>query len=267
VKREVLYNILTECGITIKLVKLIKMCLNETYSKVRIGLIVFLSNMVKNKEMLYHHCFSTLHYYANRNDQENLLALKLNGTYQLLAYSHNQNLIQEEIMKRFNSDNACYHSFEMFLSSRMLSKNEMVRIYKTVTLPLVLYGCEAWSLTLREVHELRGIDNRLLRRIVGPKRDGVTRGWRKLVGKPEEKRSLGRPRRRCIDKIKLDLLAKEWDGLDWIGLTQDRKKWRALVNSVMNLRGSIKCWETTEWLHNLWPLEWHSAPDNQSFST
>jgi hypothetical protein len=81
-----------------------------------------------------------------------------------------------------------------------------------------------------------------------------------LVGKPEGRRPLRRPRRRWIDNIKMDLLEIRLSVVDWIGLTQDRYKWRALVNAVMNLSGSIKCWGTTEWLHNLWPLEWYSAP-------
>jgi hypothetical protein len=66
------------------------------------------------------------------------------------------------------------------LSSRLLSKNVKVRIYKTIILPVVLYGCETWALTLREEHKLRVFENRVLRRIFGPKRDGVTGGWRKL---------------------------------------------------------------------------------------
>jgi hypothetical protein len=60
--------------------------------------------------------------------------------------------------------------------------------------------------------------------------------YRLLVGKPEGKRPLGRPRRRWIDNIKMGLLEIEVSVVDWIGLTQDRYKWRALVNSVMNLR-------------------------------
>jgi hypothetical protein len=56
------------------------------------------------------------------------------------------------------------------------------------------------------------------------------------VGKPEGKRPLGRPKRRWVDNIKADLLEIGWGGVDWIGLTQDRDKWRALVNAVMNLR-------------------------------
>jgi hypothetical protein len=58
----------------------------------------------------------------------------------------------------------------------------------------------------------------------------------------------------------MDLLEIGLSVVDWIGLAQDRYRWRALVNAVMNLRGSIKCWESTEWLHNLWPLEWYSEP-------
>jgi hypothetical protein len=62
----------------------------------------------------------------------------------------NPNLIQEEIKRRLNSGNACYHSVQNLLSSRLLSRNLKIRIYKTVILPVVLYGCETWSLTLRE---------------------------------------------------------------------------------------------------------------------
>jgi hypothetical protein len=76
--------------------------------------------------------------------------------------------------------NACYLSVQNLLSSRLLSKNITIRIYKTIILPVVLYGCEIWSLTLREEHRLRVFENRVLRRIFGPKRDEVTGGWRKL---------------------------------------------------------------------------------------
>ena len=66
------------------------------------------------------------------------------------------------------------------LSSSLLSKNLKIKIYRTIILPVVLYGCETWSLTLREEHRLRVFENRVLRRIFGPKRDGVTGEWRKL---------------------------------------------------------------------------------------
>jgi hypothetical protein len=92
----------------------------------------------------------------------------------------NQNLIQEEIKRGSNSGNAFYHSVQKLLSSRLLSKNVNVRIYETVILPVVLYGCETLSLTLREKHGLRMFENRVLRRIFGPKWDEVTGGWGKL---------------------------------------------------------------------------------------
>jgi hypothetical protein len=66
------------------------------------------------------------------------------------------------------------------LSSHLLSRNVKVKIYKTIILPVVLYGCEIWSLALREEHRLRVFKNRVLRRIFGPKRDEVTGEWRKL---------------------------------------------------------------------------------------
>jgi hypothetical protein len=59
--------------------------------------------------------------------------------------------------------------------------------------------------------------------------------YRLLVGKPERKKPLGRPRRRWIDSIKMDLLEMGLSVVEWIGLAQDRYRWRALVNSVMNL--------------------------------
>jgi hypothetical protein len=146
--------------------------------------------------------------------------------------------MQEEIKSRLNLGNACYHSVQSLLSSRLLSRNIKVNIHKTTILPVVLYGCETWSLTLREENRLRVFENRVLRRISGPKRDEVTGEWRELhneelhilysspniirqiksrrtrwaghvarmgeernvyralMGKPEAKRPLGRPRRR-----------------------------------------------------------------------
>jgi hypothetical protein len=160
----------------------------------------------------------------------------------------------------------------------MVSRNVKIKIHKTIILPVVLYGCETWSLTLREEQRLRVFENRVLRRIFGPKRYEVTGGWRKLhneelhglysspsvvrminarrmrwaghvecmgevrgahnilVGKPEGRRPLGRPRHRWEDNIKIDLGEIGFGNVDWIHLTQDRDRWRALVNTVMNLR-------------------------------
>jgi hypothetical protein len=86
----------------------------------------------------------------------------------------NQNSIQEEVKSRLKSGNACYYSVQNLLSFRLLSKNLKIRIYRTIILPVVLYGCETWSLTLREERRLRVFENRVLRTIFGLKRDDGT---------------------------------------------------------------------------------------------
>jgi hypothetical protein len=133
------------------------------------------------------------------------------------------------------------------------------------------------TLALREEHRLRAFENRVLRRLFGPKRDEVTEGQRKLhneelhdlysspsiirimksrrmrwvgyvvrigekrnayrllAGKPERKTPLGRPRRKRVDNIRMNLLEFGWGDVDRIGLAQDTNKWRAIVNSVLNL--------------------------------
>jgi hypothetical protein len=131
---------------------------------------------------------------------------------------------------------------------------------------------------LREERRLRVFENKVLRRIFGPRRDDVTREWRRLhneelndlysspnivrviksrrmrlaghvarmgeergvyrvfVGKPDGKRQLRRPRRRWVDNIRMDLQEVGCGYIDWIGLAQDRDRWRTFVSAVMNLR-------------------------------
>jgi hypothetical protein len=71
----------------------------------------------------------------------------------------NQNDIHDEIKSRLNSGNSCYHSFQDLMFSRLISENLKIKIYRTVILPFVLYGCETWSLILREEHRLRVSEN------------------------------------------------------------------------------------------------------------
>jgi hypothetical protein len=87
-------------------------------------------------------------------------------------------LIQEEIKRRLNSDNASYHSVHNLLSTRLLSNSIQIRTRKTIILPVVVYGCETLSLTLSEDHRLRMFENRVPGRIFGP--NGGEVSWRKL---------------------------------------------------------------------------------------
>jgi hypothetical protein len=88
--------------------------------------------------------------------------------------------MHEEINSRLNWGNACCRSVHSLLSSRCCLGNLKVKIHRTIILPVVLYGCETWSLTLREEHRLRVFGTRVLRGIFGPTRDEVTGEWRKL---------------------------------------------------------------------------------------
>jgi hypothetical protein len=91
-----------------------------------------------------------------------------------------QKWMHAEFNSRLNSGNACYHSVQSLLSSCLLSRNLKVTIYNTIILPVVLYSCETWPLTLREEHRLRVFENRVLRRTFGPNRDEVMGEWKKL---------------------------------------------------------------------------------------
>jgi hypothetical protein len=219
VRREVLYNILMEFGVPKKLVRLTKICLTETYSRVRVGKnlsdIFPIRNGLKQGDALSPLLFNFALEYDIRRVKVNQDGLKLNGTHQLLAYvddvnilggsAHtvkenaealvvatkeielevnadktkymimsrdqnagrsysmkidtsyiesveefkylgtkltNKNSIQEEIKSRLKLGNACYYSVQNLLSSSLLSKKLKIKIYRTIILPVVLYGCE-----------------------------------------------------------------------------------------------------------------------------
>jgi hypothetical protein len=95
----------------------------------------------------------------------------------------NQNSIHEEIKSRLKSENTWYHLVQKHLPSSLLSNNIKIKIYRTAILPAVLYGCEAWSPTLRKEHRLRVFKSRVLRKMFGPKTDRVTEVWRRLHSK------------------------------------------------------------------------------------
>jgi hypothetical protein len=229
-----------------KLVRLIKMCLDETYSKVRIGKHLsdsfLIYNGLKQGDALSPLFFNFALEYTIRKVQENQVGLKLNGTHQLLDYADDVNLLGDDIDTK-----------------------------KKITETLIGASKEVGL-------EINVFENRVLRRIFGPKRDEVTGEWRKLhgeelrdlysspsiiriikwrrlrwagdvarmgekrssyrllVGKREVKRPLGRPRRRWVDNIRMDLGEVGSGDVDWIGLAQDMKRWKTLVNSVLNLR-------------------------------
>ena len=182
----------------------------------------------------------------------------------------NQNSIQEETENRLKS-------VPNSSSSSLLSKNIKIKKYRNTILPVILYGYETWSLTLREECRLWVLENRVLRRLFGPKRDEVTGKWRKLnneelndlysssniiwLTKLKRMRWAGhvalwgrgevptgflwenlRERDQWGDpdadgRIILRWIFRQWDReyMDWTDLAQDRDRWRALVNMVMNL--------------------------------
>ena len=188
------------------------------------------------------------------------------------------NEIREELKRRINLGNACFYSVKKLLGSRILSRRLKIRIYRTIILPVVLYGSEAWSLTLQDEKRFRAFENKVLRKIIGAKRDEETGEWRKLhnaelhqlynspdiinviksrrlrwaghaarmdenriaykvlIGKPDGKRPLGRPRRRWEENIRMDLNEMGYEGHKWRDLAQGREQWRDLVFAAMSFR-------------------------------
>jgi len=258
VSMEVLCNILIEFGIPMKVVRLIKMCLNETYNRARVGEnlseIFSVRDGLNNGDALKPLLFNFTLEYSIRRLQVNQDGLKLNGAPQLLVYvdnvnmlggsvhtmkknaealivasketglevnadktkymvmsgdqstgqSHNmktdnrflesveefkylgrtltnQNSIQEEMTSRLNSGNAYYRSVQNLLSSSLLSKNLKIKNKQNYNSDcFFLYGCETWSLTLKEERKMKAFENRMLRRIFGRRRDEVIGEWKKL---------------------------------------------------------------------------------------
>jgi len=82
-------------------------------------------------------------------------------------------ITEEESKSRVKSGNICYHTVQNILSSSWLSKGINIKTYRIIILPVVLYGYESWSLILREERNMRVLENRVLRKIFGPKRDEV----------------------------------------------------------------------------------------------
>jgi len=137
--------------------------------------------------MLYRNCFSTFNIeYAIRGIQVNQEGLKLNGTHQHKVYADDNNImggsiyfkylertvtnqtsIQEEIKSKMKSENVCCHLLQNLLSFSLFSRNIKIRIYRTMILPVVLYGCENWSLTLREEVWLRTFQNTVHKKYLG----------------------------------------------------------------------------------------------------
>jgi hypothetical protein len=207
--------------------------------------------------------------YAIRKVQENQVGMILNGIHHLLAYADEVYLLRDNI-QTINKNTKT-------LNVRKEVGPE-INAEKTKYMLLSHYQDAGQNWNIRREHRLRVFGNRVLRRMFEPRRDKVTRGWRKLhkeelndlysspsiikiikskrmgwaghvaqmgekenvyrllVGKPEEKRPLGRWKPRWVDYIKMDLGEVGWGGEDWIGLAQDRDKLRVLVNVVTNIQ-------------------------------
>ena len=257
IKREKLYNILIQFGIPKKLVQLVRMCLSDPISRVRVGnnmsdsfeirsglkqgdalspllfnfaleyailkikedkkglalnglnqLFVYADDvdligddidaLQSNSEVLVEACDEiglqvnvekTKYMITSRNTEDegnrhitikNEIIEKVNKFKYLGAYVTSKNEVTEEIKSRLASGNACFYSVQKLLTSRLISRKLKLKIYRTVILPVILYGCESWSTTLADEHKLRVFENKVLRKIYGPKRDEMTGEWRRL---------------------------------------------------------------------------------------
>ncbi|PSN49740.1 hypothetical protein C0J52_08482 [Blattella germanica] len=266
IKREKLYSILMNFGIPKKLVSLIGMCLNGTKSRVRVGKqvsdIFEIHNGLKQGDALSPLLFNFVLEHAIEDKE----GVQLNGIHKLLVYADDIVLLgdSEEILKdnmhilrsntrklglEVNLMTSEGNFEERLLSSQLLPKNIKLKIYKIVILPVILYGCETWTLTLREEKRLRVFENK--RR--GDRRLHNTE-LEDLYGKPDIIRKIkshrlrwaghvarmgdkgDRPRMKWENNINHDLREVDYTGDDWKTLAQDMDVWRAYVCMAKNLR-------------------------------
>jgi hypothetical protein len=140
-----------------------------------------------------------------------------------------QNSIQEETKSRLKPGNACYHSVQNLLSFSLLSKNIKINIQRTIILPVVVYGCETWSLTLREERRMKVFENRVPTMIFGSKRDEIKGEWRKLHN--EELKDLYSPNIIWVIKTR----RKGWDMVLFIHHDQPTKPKHSLIILKINI--------------------------------
>jgi hypothetical protein len=141
-----------------------------------------------------------------------------------------RNYIKSELKRRTRSGNACYYSVQKLLATRLLSKKAKLIIYRSIILPVALYGCETWTLTREYENWFRVFENKVLRRIHGPKRDDHTGEWRRLHN--EELHSL-----HAAPDILRVIKSRR---LRWAGqvahMTDDRTVYRVMVGNLQGKR-------------------------------